>query len=144
MSSTAGVQVQAEINSASGRPPIKKGILVFIEQSGGAVERVSLEVLGKAREIADRQGVSVTAVLLGGDISDTALETADRGADLVLVAESPLLNDFTVEAYLKVIHPLLVERDPGIILFGGTHNGTALAASLAVKMGAGPWLTSST
>jgi len=131
------VQVQPEVPTGIPEPSNKKGILVFIEQSGGAVERVSLEVLGKAREIADRLGVTVTAVLLGDGVSDMARETAERGADLVLVADSPLLKDFTTETYLKVLHPLAVERDSGIILFGGTHNGTALAASLAVKMRAG-------
>ena len=133
----AAAQVQAEARPEAPEQPATKDILVFIEQSGGAVERVSLEVLGKAREIADRLGVSVTAALLGDGVSDIARETAGRGADLVLVADSPLLKDFTVEAYLKVLHPLAVQGDAGMILFGGTHNGTALAASLAVKMGAG-------
>jgi len=134
---TAATQVQPEVRTAAPEPSTMKGILVFIEQSGDAVESVSLEVLGKAREIADSLSVSVTAVLLGDGTSDTVSETAGRGADLVLVADSPLLKDFTVEAYLKVLYPLTVERNAGIILFGGTHNGTALAASLAVKMGAG-------
>jgi electron transfer flavoprotein alpha subunit len=118
-------------------PERGKDVLVFLEQTDGVIEGVSLEVLGKAREIADRLGVSVVAVLFGHNASDIAQDAARRGADVVLLADSPLLKDCTVEAYLKVMFPLVVERNPAIILMGGTHNGTSLAASLAVRLGAG-------
>ncbi|MGD1055235.1 MAG: electron transfer flavoprotein subunit alpha, partial [Nitrososphaerales archaeon] len=114
-----------------------KEVLVFMEQTDGVLEGVSLEVLGKAKEIADRLGVSVVALVLGHDVSGIADEVAKRGANVVLLADSPLLKDCTVEAYLKVLLPLVTERNPAIILIGGTHNGTSLAASLAVRLGAG-------
>lgn len=114
-----------------------KDVLVFVEQTDGVLEGVSLEVLGKAREIADRLGVSVVALLLGHEASGIADEVARRGADVVLLADSPLLKDCTVEAYLKVLLPIVTARNPAIVLIGGTHNGTTLAASLAVGLGAG-------
>jgi electron transfer flavoprotein alpha subunit len=118
-------------------PERGKDVLVFLEQTDGVLEGVSLEVLGKAREIADRLRVSVVAILLGYNASGIAQDAAKRGADVVLLADSALLKDCTVEAYLKVMFPLVVERNPAIILMGGTHNGTSLAASLAVRLGAG-------
>ena len=118
-------------------PERGKDVLVFMEQTNGALEGVSLEVLGKAREIADGLGVSVVSLLLGHDASGIADEAAQRGADVVLLADSPLLKDCTVEAYLKVMLPLVAERNPAIVLIGGTRNGTSLAASLAVRLGAG-------
>jgi electron transfer flavoprotein alpha subunit len=118
-------------------PERGKDVLVFMEQTDGVLEGVSLEVLGKAKEIADKLGVSVVALLLGHDASGIADEATKRGADVVLLADSPLLKDCTVEAYLKVLLPLVTERNPTIILIGGTHNGTSLAASLAVRLGAG-------
>jgi len=122
----------------SAQVPAKgRDILVFMEQTDGELEGVSLEVLGKAREIADRLGVPVTALLLGHGTSRAAEETARRGADVVLHADSPLLKDCTVEAYMKVLLQLIAGRDPDMILIGGTHNGTGLAASLAVRLGAG-------
>ena len=115
----------------------KKEIFVFVEQTDGTIEQVSLEVLGKAREIADQLGSSVTAVLLGEQVQDLAKEVSGRGADLVLVGESPLLKDYTTEAYSKVVESGIRERDPDTLLIGATHNGASLAASLAIKMGAG-------
>jgi electron transfer flavoprotein alpha subunit len=118
-------------------PEKGKDVLVFMEQTDGILEGVSLEVLGKAREIADRLGVSVVALILGHNVSGIANEAAQRGADVVFLADSPLLKDCTVEAYLKVLLPLVTQRNPAIVLIGGTHNGTSLAASLAVRLGAG-------
>ncbi len=119
------------------QPETGGDVLVFMEQTDGVLEGVSVEVLGKAREIADTLHVKLVAILFGDAASGIAEETARRGADVVLFAESPLLKDYTTEAYLKVLVPLVNERTPTIILMGGTHNGTSLAASLAVRLGAG-------
>lgn len=113
------------------------GIFVFLEQTDGIMEEVSLEVLGEARRLADRQGVSVTGIVLGENVGGLAKDAASRGADVVLVGESPLLKDYTTEAYLKVMLPNIRDRRPDVVLMGATHNGTALAAGLAVRIGAG-------
>lgn len=115
----------------------KKEILVFVEQTDGSIEQVSMEVLGKAREIADKLRSSVTAAILGQDIRNLAADVSKRGADLVIVGESPLLKDYTTEVYSKVMESQIRERDPDTLLIGATHNGASLAASLAIKMGAG-------
>jgi electron transfer flavoprotein alpha subunit len=114
------------------------GVFVFLEQTGGHLEDVSLEALGKAREIADGLGVKVTGVLLGDEgIGSAAEECTKRSANTVLLGESNLLKDFTTEAYSKVISQILKDRDPDIFLVGATHNGTSLAGSLAIKAGVG-------
>lgn len=113
------------------------GVFVFLEQTDGAIEEASLEVLGKGREIADQLGVTLTGAILGSDIRGAAELYAHRGAHVILTAESPLLKDFTTEAYADVIGGMIKARDPDILLIGATHNGTALAGMLAVRLGAG-------
>jgi electron transfer flavoprotein alpha subunit len=113
------------------------GVFVFLEQTDGVVEDASLEVLGKGREIADRLGVPLTGALLGNGLHDVAEECARRGANVVLLAESPLLRNFTAEAYADVVTKMVKARDPDIFLIGATHNGTALAGRLAVRLGTG-------
>ncbi|MDG6996046.1 MAG: electron transfer flavoprotein subunit alpha/FixB family protein [Nitrososphaerota archaeon] len=115
----------------------KHEIFVFVEQTDGIIEQVSLEVLGKAREIANRLGSSVAAVILGENVSELARDVSTRGADIVFAGDSPLLRDYTTEAYSKVVASLIKERDPDSLLIGATHNGASLAASLAVRVGAG-------
>ena len=113
------------------------GVFVFLEQTDGVLEDSSLEVLGKGREIADKLGVKVTGAILGEGIGGPAEECARRGAHAVLVADSPLLKNFTAEAYTDVVASMVKERDPDMLLIGATHNGTALAGMLAVRLGAG-------
>src|SRR5579875_383723 len=114
-----------------------KEIFVFVEQTDGVLEQVSLEVLGKAREIANSLQSNVTALLLGENVGEIAKDVARRGADLVLVGESPLLKDYTTEVYSKLVASQIKTRDPDILLIGATHNGASLAASLAIRLGAG-------
>jgi electron transfer flavoprotein alpha subunit len=113
------------------------GVFVFLEQTDGALEDSSLEVLGRAREIADQLGVPLTGGILGESVNGIAEECARRGAHVVLAADSPLLRNFTAEVYTDVVAAMVKARDPDILLIGATHNGTALAGMLAVKLGAG-------
>ena len=113
------------------------GVFVFLEQTEGILEDSSLEVLGKGREIADRLGIPLAGALIGEGVGGLAEECARRGADVVVMAESPLLKDFTVEAYVGVVEKMVRDRDPDMLLIGATHNGTALAGMLAVRLGAG-------
>lgn len=115
----------------------KGGVFVFLEQTDGALEDSSMEVLGKGREIADRLGVSVTGAILGENLQGSAEEGAKKGAHVVLLAESPYLKDFTAEAYTDVVEKMVKAKDPDMLLIGATHNGTALAGMLAVRLGAG-------
>ncbi|HUK80248.1 MAG TPA: electron transfer flavoprotein subunit alpha/FixB family protein [Nitrososphaerales archaeon] len=117
--------------------PTTGGVFVFLEQVDGVVEDSALEVLGKGREIADRLEVPLVGVLLGAGVVGLAEECAERGADVVLVADSPLLKDFTAEAYARVMARIVRESDPDILLIGATHNGTAMAGMVAVHLGAG-------
>ena len=113
------------------------GVFVFLEQVGGELEDVSLEVLGKGREIATELGVPLTGAILGEGVHGLAERCARMGADVVLEAESPSLRNFTPEAYTDVVAEMVRTHDPNILLIGATHNGTALAGRLAIRLGAG-------
>ena len=126
-----------ESKAATGQASRRGDVLVFLEQNGGTVEAVSLEVLGKAREIADILGRRVVAVLLGEGVKAAAEDCARRGAHTVLLGESSLLRDYTTEAYIQALTPIVESLSPSFVLIGATHDGTTLAASLAVRLHAG-------
>jgi len=113
------------------------GVFVFLEQTDGVLEESSLEVLGRGREIADQLGVPLTGGVLGEGVSGIAEECARRGARVVLAADSPLLRNFTAEVYTDVVAAMAKAKDPDMLLIGATHNGTALAGMLAIRLGAG-------
>jgi len=118
-------------------PEEARGIWVYLEQSGGQLEGVSLELLARARELADESGVELTGVLVGHDVAPLADEAISRGADLVLLAEDPVLAQYRSEPYTRVIAGLVRERKPDILFLGATPDGRDLAGRLAVRLRTG-------
>ena len=114
-----------------------KGVWVFAEQREGQLQKVSLELLGEGRKVADKLGVKLTALLLGDNVSGLANELASHGADEVLVAEDKNLKNYTTDAYAKVICDLANERKPGILFIGATFIGRDLGPRIAARLSTG-------
>ncbi len=114
-----------------------KGVWVFAEQREGQLQKVSLELLGEGRKVADKLGVKLTALLLGDNVSDLANTLASHGADEVLIAEDKNLAHYTTEAYTKVICDLASERKPGILFVGATFIGRDLGPRVAARLTTG-------
>ncbi|KYH34607.1 acryloyl-CoA reductase electron transfer subunit beta [Clostridium tepidiprofundi DSM 19306] len=114
-----------------------KGVWVFAEQRDGKLQKVALELLGKGREIADKLGVELTALLLGDGIENLAKELVSHGADRVLVVDNPLLKNYTTDAYTKVICELVNDRKPEIIFIGASFIGRDLGPRVAARLKTG-------
>jgi electron transfer flavoprotein alpha subunit len=114
-----------------------KGLWVFAEQRDGQLQKVSLELLGKGKEIAEKLGVELTALLLGNNIDHIANELIAYGADKVIYAENPLLEHFTTDGYTKVICDLANEIKPEVILVGATFVGRDLGPRVAARLATG-------
>jgi electron transfer flavoprotein alpha subunit len=114
-----------------------RGLWVFVEQFAGQPARVSLELLGKGRELADKLSVPLTAVLLGESVGPLAKELILYGADRVLVADHPLLSDYRTEFYGQVIAGQAKKEKPEILLVGASPVGRDLAPSLSFLLHAG-------
>jgi electron transfer flavoprotein alpha subunit len=114
-----------------------RDIWVVAEVEDGAVTPVSLEMLGKARELAAALGAYVHAVLLGKDLKDFAQQLIHYGADSVYLADDLRLAEYHLETYAKVLSDLFQEQKPEIILFGATPLGQELAPRLAQRLGTG-------
>ena len=46
---------------------LKNNISVYIEVAGSALSTLSIELLGKARQLADKKGEQVVAYIVGAD-----------------------------------------------------------------------------
>ena len=114
-----------------------KNVWIFAEQRQGVITPVVKELLGEGRKLAKDIGTDVCAVLLGKDVGCLARELIRYGADKVYVADHPLLENFTTDAYTKVIYEAIEEYKPEIVLLGATHIGRDLGPCLAVKANTG-------
>lgn len=114
-----------------------KGLMVFIEQREGEVQKVSLELLGKGRELADTLGVDVTAALLGNKVEGLANNLIAHGADKVVIVDNELLNLYVTEPYVKALHSIIEAEKPEIVLFGATSIGRDLAPRVSARVHTG-------
>lgn len=114
-----------------------KHVWVFIEQERGQVHPVSWELLGAGRELADKLGVELAAVVLGPPGEGTlaaATEAQCYGADLSYVVADPLLSDYRNEPYTKAMTDLVNTYKPEILLLGATTLGRDLAGAVATTL----------
>ncbi len=111
-----------------------RSIWVFLEHADGRLLKVSLEILGKARRLADAADWPLVALLLGHGVQDHADRIIQYGADEVLLGDHPLLETFTVDAYAHAAFQAITSGKPSITLFGATPNGRDLAGRLAVRL----------
>jgi electron transfer flavoprotein alpha subunit len=113
------------------------GITVFIEYENGRLHPVSLELLGKARQLADAIDHPVYALLSGSKVGDVAEELIYYGADKVYVYDYPELAHILVEPYTNVLDDFSTRVRPSAILVGGTTIGRSLAPRAAARLGTG-------
>ncbi|MBL4937222.1 electron transfer flavoprotein subunit alpha/FixB family protein [Clostridium sp. YIM B02515] len=114
-----------------------KGVWVFAEQRGAKLQKVSLELLGKGRDISDKLGVKLTAVLLGSGITDISKELMNYGADEVIVCDHELLKNYTTDGYTKVICELVEKYKPEVFLIGASFIGRDLGPRVAARLSTG-------
>lgn len=114
-----------------------KGVLVFCEYRRGELAPVSIELLGVGRELADKRGVELSALLLGHETGDTANLLIGHGADVVYLADHEALRDFRDDCYSEVTTALIREYKPEIVLAGATAIGRSFIPGVATALNAG-------
>ena len=114
-----------------------KNIFVFVEQREGKIQNVGLELLGKARELADNLGQDVYALFLGANIKAQAQDLIAYGADKVLLVEDESLAVYTTEPYTQAIAQLINDKKPSIVLIGSTTIGRDLGPRVAARVNTG-------
>ncbi len=114
-----------------------EGVAVFIEVGNGAAASVSLELVGKARELSEKRNTKVIGFLLGDDVEEIAKEVSAFGCDEIHTVSHPDLKTYVSRPYGKVLGNLCKEIRPEIFLMGATHLGRDLAPVVATRLGAG-------
>ena len=110
-----------------------KDVYVFAEQRDGKIQNVALELLGKARELADANNEKVVAMLLGKNIKGEAQTLVAHGADRVLVVDHDLLATYLTEPYTQAITQIIKECKPSIMLIGATTIGRDLGPRVSAR-----------
>lgn len=116
---------------------MSKNVYVVAEQRDGKVMKVSYELIGKARDLADALGQDVVAVLMGSNIAEAAGELAKAGADKVIYVDDAMLAEYVTEPYAKALTAVIKANDPEIVLFGASSIGRDLAPRVSARIHTG-------
>jgi len=116
---------------------VHNDIWVFAEQRKGDLHDVSLELLGKARELSEPGKNRVAALLLGHNIKPLVPGLINHGADLVFMADDPGLENYRLIPYTLVMEGLISKYQPEILLMGATAMGVELAPRVAARVRTG-------
>jgi electron transfer flavoprotein alpha subunit len=116
---------------------MSKNVFVVAEQRDGKIMKVSYELIGKARELANDLGQDVVAVLMGSGVEAVAGDLAKAGADKVIVVDDPILAEYVTEPYTKAVTAVIKANDPEIVLFGASSIGRDLAPRVSARIHTG-------
>lgn len=114
-----------------------KGIAVYVDHVDGDIHPVTFELIGKAREMAEKINHPVYCVFMGSNIEDKTEELLSYGVDEVFVYDNEELKHFRIEPYTAVVEDFINNIKPTIVLVGGTTVGRSLAPRLAARFRTG-------
>ena len=114
-----------------------KSIWVVAEKSGSGLRRVTLEMLGKARELTSFTQSEIAAVLIGEKDEQMAAELASYGADRVLVLDNTSLGPVCGRRVAEALSAAIEAARPFAVLFASTADGRDLASRIAARLALG-------
>jgi electron transfer flavoprotein alpha subunit len=114
-----------------------KGVLVFVEHIEGTIHPITMELIGKARELAEKVKHPVYAVFIGKDIAEKAHELLAYGVDRVFVYDYEQLQYFRADIYANVFEDCIRKTKPSVVLVGATSIGRSLAPRLSTRFRTG-------
>jgi electron transfer flavoprotein alpha subunit len=106
----------------------------FVERVDGRPTRLSLELLGKGRELSGKLGGDNVALVLGSDLDGTAPELARHGADRVVLVEDERLAEYHPDLWSDAVRMVAEEHRPHVLLFPATTNGRDLGPRVAGEL----------
>lgn len=120
-------------------PRVNNGneIWVFGDWRNYFQNRVTLQLLARARDLAGSTGGEVCALVFGHNVEEWVGEYVAHGADKVYVVDHPRLANYSAEAYTYLLVDLAQRLDPAMVLVGATDFGRELAARTAKRLRTG-------
>ena len=133
----AGVMELVEEKAAAVDKSLWKGIGVYVDHVEGEIHPVTMELIGKAKELAAVVDFPVYCVFIGHNIGDKAEELLHYGVDEVFVYDYEELKDFRIEPYTAAFEDFIEKVKPSSLLVGATTIGRSLAPRVAARFRTG-------
>lgn len=113
---------------------MSEGILLFVEQRDGVLNRTSYEALVAAQRIAAETGDKISAVVLGTNIDDVASEFASKKVEVVYTVTDEKLSSYTPDGYTGALRQVIEKLDPRYFILSHTYRVRDFAPRLAAAL----------
>lgn len=120
---------------------MENNIGVYLETSDGRLTSLSVELLGKARQLADARPNQVLGILAGDNLEAAAQEAIAYGADGVALLQAPALASFDAALYTEAVAKALSLYTPSVLFIGALPTAVIWAAGCPPGWMQGWWLT---
>jgi electron transfer flavoprotein alpha subunit len=114
-----------------------RGVWVFVEQTDGEPAKVSWELLGVGKRLAEKLGVELCSMVIGENVGALCQESFRYGAQKSYLVDAPVYRTYRTEAYLAATCHLIAKYRPEVILMGATGMGRDLAGAVATRVATG-------
>ena len=111
--------------------------MVYVEQRDNHIQNVSLELLGKATQLAQKLNTQVSAVVVGKGVKELTDTLAHYGAQKIYTVNDDRLEKYQTEPYTKAVYEVVEFAKPEVVLFGATSIGRDLAPRVSARVHTG-------
>ena len=115
----------------------EKDVLIFAEQRGGEVKKITRQLATIGKELAEKNGGALTAVIVGKGIAGVGAALGKVGVSKTFVVEGDDLENYSTEGYTNAVCKVIEAEKPSIVLTGATAMGRDLAARVAQRLNSG-------
>ncbi|MBU3915623.1 electron transfer flavoprotein subunit alpha/FixB family protein [bacterium] len=116
---------------------VNHDIWVFGDYRNYFQNRVTLQLLAQAVELAPNINAEVCAVVFGHDIDEYVGEYIAHGAHKVYAIDNPTLEEYNVETYVNLMERMIEKHKPEVVLVGATSFGREFAPRVAKRVKTG-------
>lgn len=115
------------------------GLTVFVELEFGKVHPVVFELIGKAKELAEKINHPLYAVMIGSkkQIEENANEVLSYGVAKLYVYQNEMYENFNIDRAYHCMKDFIEKVKPSVILYGGTSLGRSFAPKVAAEFKTG-------
>jgi electron transfer flavoprotein alpha subunit len=111
------------------------GVLVVLEQRGGAWNRMSWEAVAAGRILAAKLGQTTAAAVLGDALDPLIPEMAAAAGEKAWAIQHALLQQYTPDGFTIALEQFIQRVQPSFVVFPHTYQVRDFAPRLATRFG---------
>ncbi len=110
-------------------------VLFVVEHDRGVPPEATWGALSRSRDLAERLGLRLEALVIGAGVDDLAATAGEFGAPVVHIAGSEVLTDYGPEAWGHSVAHVVRETGATVVCAAGTERGNEVLAQAAARLG---------